>query len=355
MTRLAVPAIALLLGASLPAASPPAGAQNLDMSQGGPVDVTATDGIEWRQQEQVVVARGNARAIRGNVTVEGDRLIARYRPRAGSAPQSQPGQGETPGGSNEIFRLEAEGDVRIYTATDTGRGNRAVYDMDQAVLVLTGQAPSLTTPRQVITARQSLEYWSQRRMAVARGNALVVEPELSRRVGADTLVAYFVEEQQGAPPRPNPCGTAAPAPARPASGYGVAPSPNSPAARGTQQPAATTASPPPGAGRVDRVEAFGHVEIRTAEEVVRGDRGVYSPETGMARILDNVRITRGENQINGREAIVNLCTGVARLVSRPGDRVQGLLVPNSEQQQGGQQGGQQATPPTGTQPARRTP
>ena len=65
---------------------------------------------------------------------------------------------------------------------------------------------------------------------------------------------------------------------------------------------------------------------------MRGDRGVYSPATGMARLLGNVRITRGENQLNGREAIVNMCTGVARLVSAPGDRVQGLIMPNQEQQ-----------------------
>jgi len=43
-----------------------------------------------------------------------------------------------------------------------------------------------------------------------------------------------------------------------------------------------------------------------------------------------VRITRGENQVNGQEAIVNLRTGVARLVSAPGARVQGLILPQSQ-------------------------
>ena len=81
---------------------------------------------------------------------------------------------------------------------------------------------------------------------------------------------------------------------------------------------------------MDRVEAYGNVEIRTATEVVRGDRGVYSAQTGMARLLGDVRITRGDNQINGREAIVNMRTGVARLVSSPGARVQGLIVPNQQ-------------------------
>ncbi|MFC7689911.1 hypothetical protein ACFQY5_10135 [Paeniroseomonas aquatica] len=66
--------------------------QGLDLSQGGPVDVTASDGIEWRQAEQVVIARGNARAVRGGVTVDSDRLMARYRPqaRAGAAPAPPP-------------------------------------------------------------------------------------------------------------------------------------------------------------------------------------------------------------------------------------------------------------------------
>src|SRR4029079_6846677 len=73
------------------------------------------------------------------------------------------------------------------------------------------------------------------------------------------------------------------------------------------------------------------VEIRTATEVVRGDRGIYNAQTGMARLLGDGRITRGDNQINGREAIVNMRTGVARLVSAPGARVQGLIVPNQQE------------------------
>ncbi len=322
MTRsnlMAAPLLAALLLA-LPMA--PARAQGIDLSGGGPVDVTATDGIEWRQVEQVIVARGNARAVRDTVTVDSDRLMARYRPAGGA--QAQPARpagqppvlGENPaGGSNEIWRLEAEGHVVIRTTTDTAKGDRAVYDMDQAVLVLTGRELSLATPSQVLTARDSLEYWSQRRMAVARGNAVAVDSQEGRRVGADTLVSYLLPED-APPPAPTPAPAARPA-----------------AASGRAAPADA-----PGAGKVDRVEAFGNVEIRTATEVVRGDRGVYSPATGMARILGNVRITRGDNQINGREAIVNLRTGVARLVasSDRGERVRGLIVPQQEGRPGAQ-------------------
>jgi lipopolysaccharide export system protein LptA len=77
---------------------------------------------------------------------------------------------------------------------------------------------------------------------------------------------------------------------------------------------------------------------------VRGDRGVYSPATGMARLLGEVRITRSDNQLNGREAIVNMRTGVARLVSSPGGRVQGLIMPNQE--------GSDSTPQPAGQPRR---
>jgi lipopolysaccharide export system protein LptA len=134
-------------------------------------------------------------------------------------------------------------------------------------------------------------------MAVARGNAVVVTAD-GRRVRADTLVAHFAE---GAAP-------------------GAAPRP---------QPAATPGAP--ANSSLERVEAYGNVEIRTAEEVVRGDRGVYSPNSGLARLLGTVRITRGDNTLAGQEAIVNMQTGVARLVSAPGGRVQGLVVPQQGQ------------------------
>ena len=88
---------------------------------------------------------------------------------------------------------------------------------------------------------------------------------------------------------------------------------------------------------IERVEAYGNVDIRTAEEVVRGDRAVYNPNSGLARLLGAVRITRGDNTLTGQEAIVNMKTGVARLVSAPGARVQGLVVPQQGQPQPGPQ------------------
>ncbi|MGG5822883.1 LptA/OstA family protein [Falsiroseomonas sp. HW251] len=328
--------VALSLAALAPLGRP--AAQSLDLTQGGPIEITSRDGIEWRQADQVVIARGDARAVREGVAVDADRLIARYRPRGGTPGAApQPPAGASPASSSEIWRLEAEGRVRINSATERATGERAVYDMDQAVMVLSGNGLALETPDQRITARDSLEYWPQRRMAVARGGAVVTTTD-NRRVSADTLVAYFLEDE--------PRATQAAAPAQPRAGGTPVASPPGPAGL----PAAGEGS------KVDRVEAFGNVEIRTQEEVVRGDRGVYSPQTGQARLIGNVRITRGDNQLNGQEAIVDLKSGISRLVSAPGSRVQGLIVPQESQPNQVQLPG--ATPsaqqPRAAQPPART-
>jgi lipopolysaccharide export system protein LptA len=282
-----------------------AGAQQLDLTHGGPIDITARDGIEWRQTEQEVIATGNAKAVRGQVTVMADRLTAWYR-KKGAASTAQPtpvsgltGDPSTEG--NEIHRMQADGHVRIFTPTDQAQGDRATYDLDQSVLVMTGKDLKLTTPSGIITAKDDLEYWPQKHMAVARGNAVVTTKD-AKRVAADTLVAYTTDNPPPAPSTPTPASTAT---------------------KPSDDPLAAS-------GKLQRVEAFGNVSIRTPTDTVTGDRGVYVPDTGMARLAGNVRITRGQNQLNGAEADVNMKTGIANLIAQRSGRVRGLVVPNDE-------------------------
>jgi lipopolysaccharide export system protein LptA len=294
-------AAAIALTATLQASR----AQQLDLAHGGPIAITASEGIEWRQEQREVIARGNARAVRQNVTVMADRLTAFYRPKNGAP--VQPAQSIVSGpdtGGNEIYRVQAEGGVRIFTPTDQAQGDRAVYDLDQAVLLLTGRALKLTTPDDVLTARDTLEYWSQKHMAVARGNAVVVTTD-GRRMTADTLVAYTTD------------------------------TPATPAAPAQQK---NTEDPLAASGKLQKVEAFGNVTVRTATDTAIGDRAVYVPDSGIARLAGRVRITRGDNQLDGSEAEVNMKTGIARLLAGTGQRVQGLVIPNdaASQQLGGQ-------------------
>jgi len=237
-----------------------------------PVTVEADQGIEWISESKMYVARGNAKATRGNVSVAGDTLSALYR--------------ETETEDTEIYRLEAQGHVVIASPERTAFGDRAVYDLDQAVAVMYGESLRLVTKDETITATDSLEYWEQRRVAVARGNAVAVQK--GRRIRADALTAIFEEAKDGSL-------------------------------------------------EATRMDAVGGVVITTPQEVARAREGVYNVKTGIATLSGDVKITRGETQLNGAVAEVNLKTGISKLLSsgsksKPG-RVRGLFVPRSKTKQ----------------------
>jgi lipopolysaccharide export system protein LptA len=229
--------------------------------RGKPIEINAEDGIEWRQRDKVYVARGKARAAQGEVTVYADVLTAHYR--------------ELKGGSTEIWRIDADGNVRIASPRQTAHGDKAVYDVDKGVLVLTGNV-RLVTETDRISARDSLEYWEKRNLAVARGKAVAVRGD--RRLMADILAAHFKKDDGGA-------------------------------------------------NKVHEIEAFDNVLISSPEEIVRADYGVYNVETGIANLTGSVKITRGDSQLNGARARVNLNTGVSTLLGGA-EGVRGYLTPD---------------------------
>jgi lipopolysaccharide export system protein LptA len=320
--RFAARVFALSLAAA-PLGAGIACAQALDFSKGGPVTVTSQGGIEWRQLSQEVIADQDAKAVRGNVTVTGDQLIAHYRKKAGTAAtpaaSGTAASGAAAGddqassgleGNNQIYLLEAFGHVHIFTPTDQAWGDHGAYDMDQGVLVLTGHALKLTTPTYVVTSRDSLEYWSNQHMAVARGDAVLVT-NTGRRIAADVLVAYTDPSQSN---QAQPAGKTAVAAKTPVGGAAAGSDPNDPAN-----------------GKLKRVDAIGHVVIMTATEIVQGERAVYDPNLDISRIAGNVRITRGQNVLVGDEALVNMKTGISRLLSQGSTQVKGLIVPDQAQ------------------------
>lgn len=241
--------------------------------EGKPLQIDADQGIEWHQNERAYVARGNAKATRGGVSVRADTLTAYYRPKPGATDPNQ--------GGSEIYRVVADGHVTMASETQTVTGDHAVYDLDQSVVVVTGNNLKLTTPTDIITARDSLEWYDAKSEAVARGNAVAIRDD--RRVNADVLVAHVVR-QQGGP------------------------------------------------SRISRVDAHGGVHVSTPQEVARGRAGVYNLDTGLVTLTGNVTITRGENEIKGETAVVDLNNNVSRMIAGPntGGRVQGLVIPNSE-------------------------
>ena len=266
MARLAAILVTILV-LGLGGGASPVRAQLLQQEGDDPVTIEADDGIEWVRDDKLYIARGNAKAVRGTLTVSADTLTAAYRAK------------DT--GGSEVYRLEALGNVVIVSAEDRAVGDRAVYDIDQQVIVLTGEGLSFKSGIDTITARDSLEYWETRQLAVARGDATARRE--GQRIDADVLTAHFGEG-------------------------------------------------PNGENRIEQVDALGNVVITTPEEVVHGDEGVYDVLSEVATLEGDVRVTRGENQLNGERAVVNLKTGVSRMLpgSKAGGRVKGLFTPERE-------------------------
>ncbi|MCZ4281538.1 hypothetical protein O4H49_12165 [Kiloniella laminariae] len=230
-----------------------------------PLEINADEGIEWRRDKKQYVASGNARAAQGELEVRGDQLIAHYR--------------EGAEGGTEIYRVDAVGNVQIISPGETAYGDNGVYDIDQQVMVLTGKDLRMISGADTITARDSLEYWEAKQLAVARGNAVAIRED--KRVHGNILTAHFVKNAQEKL-------------------------------------------------EIERIDAFGDVRVATKSEYATGDKGIYYVKKELANLIGNVKITQGENQMNGDQAEFNLATGVSKLTSAGGKPVTGLILPSSK-------------------------
>ena len=259
-------AVLLVMCATLSAAV--ALAQTAAQFSAQALEIEASQSLEWLSGENAYVARGNAKMRQGELEVSADTLTANYR--------------ELADGKTEVWRVVADGDVVIATPTQRALGDRGVYDIATDVFTLTGSDLRLETETETITARDSIEYWKTDQVAVARGNARAMRG--TDQIDADELKAQL-EEDAG------------------------------------------------GELTIRNLAAVGNVVITTPTDVARGDRGVFDRESNTATLSGSVRLTRGQNQLNGDYAEVNLSTGVSRLLAQPGEtgRVQGLFVPEPAQ------------------------
>jgi len=243
-------------------------AQSLNFGSGDkPIEIFADNGIEWQQEKLLFVARGNARALRGGVDIKADELRAYYR--------------EVGNGKTEIWRLDAVTNVRIKSGEGTAYGSHAVYDVDAGILTITGKNLKLVSGRDWLTAKDQLEFWEAKQMAVARGNALARRAD--KTLKADVLAAYFRKDKKGET-------------------------------------------------KIYRVDAFDNVNIVTNLDHATSDRGVYNVESGIATLTGSVKIVRDQNVLRGCSAEVNLNTGISRLKSctQGGTRVKGIIQPTKK-------------------------
>jgi len=328
----------LLLLAALVLALPGSARAQLGTTDNtAPINIQADSGIEWQQNSQLYIARGNAVATRGPATVKADTLIAHYREAKGAATANAEN-------NTEIYRLEADGNVTITRDNRVVVGDHADYDMDQGIGIVHGKALKMTTATDTVTARDTLEWYDAKQIAVARGNAVAVHN--GRTIKGDVLTAYMVKV---APQQP------AAQPGKPAPPAKPVAAPGTPGANGAPPAAAADES------KINRIDAQGHVVVITAVDIGRGDYGVYNAETGICTLLGNVTLTRGSDVVTGQYAVMNMNTNISRIMPASSlangtrQRVQGLFVKQDLPGAGGAAPAAPAAPDKTPTPPAKTP
>lgn len=256
--------------------SPPAPAAPVAEADGNPpIDIEAAGGIEWDRGKHVIIARTNARAVRGDLTVTADVLTAFYQ--------------QNPDGSAEVYRLDGAGRVKITTPSQTATGDAATYDMSSTQLTLTrektGERLKVITGDGEITSDERIDYNRTSRVLVARGNAVAKQPQ--QLLKGEIITAHLRE------------------------GGGE------------------------GRSQFERVDAEGDVDAVTPDERIIADRGSYFGDTDTAVFTGAVKIFRGESVLDGCRAEFDLATGFSKLLpceNATGSkaRVRGVIVPSAK-------------------------
>jgi lipopolysaccharide export system protein LptA len=81
---------------------------------------------------------------------------------------------------------------------------------------------------------------------------------------------------------------------------------------------------------IERLEAAGKVLVTSKDQSATGDAANYDAKGQLLELNGNVVLTQGKNVVRGDRLVVNLDTGVARVLSTK-NRVQMLLSPNDAQ------------------------
>jgi len=237
-----------------------------------PVEIAADNSLEWLQKKQQYVANGNVEVTQGLSKIFSDKLVADYRENKQS-------------GDIEIWQLTAYGNVRIQNETSKIQGNKAIYDVNTGLSIITGDNLKLTLPDQTITARERMEYNSNNGIAKAIGSAKIVRG--SDILSANSITANFLKDNTG-----------------------------------KQQLSTATAN--------------GNVTIQTPDETLTGNHAKYNAVQNTAQITGNVKLKRGPNILEGARAEVNLATNVSKMFGAPksGKRVKGVFFPSSQPKTG---------------------
>lgn len=241
-------------------------------AQAEEIHLTADERVEWHQNEQKMVAIGNAVASKKDMNIKADKMTAFY--------ESSKKEGEK--ARSNIRNVLASGHVVMNASSAKAYGDTMNYDLIKDVMILKG-APSakiITQDNKTINASDNITYYPSQNKAVALGNVTAQDGE--NTVYADKMISYFTKNQQGQ-------------------------------------------------SELEKVEIYSdnnEVKIVNKQATVTGERGIYLPQINKVRLYNNVVINQDGNILKGDYAETDLKTGISRVLSdkKSGKRVSGIFI-----------------------------
>lgn len=149
-------------------------------AQAGNIMLNADEKVEYHQNEQKLVAVGNAVASKDDMSIRADKLVGYYAPKT----------------KNKISKVEAFDNVKMHSTEADAFGSKMIYDVAADTVVLTGAPAKIKLPDAEITAEGSITYYQTQQKAVATKNVIATDAKGSK-VYANLMTAYFTKDKEG--------------------------------------------------------------------------------------------------------------------------------------------------------------
>lgn len=232
------------------------------------INLVADEKVEWHQNEQKMVAVGNAVATKKDTSIRSDTITAYY-------DNNKSAQGTK--GKSQIKTVHAAGGVIMKSATATGYGDTMDYDVAADTMILKGNPAKIKTEKELITSTEGITYYPSLQKAVATGRVMAEDAQ-KNKIYSNRMISFFEKDAQGSM-------------------------------------------------EMKRVEIYDDVKIVTKDAVVTADRGVYLPKSSQIELYDNVVINQDGNFIKGDKATTDMNTGITKLLTKKGSgkRVSGIF------------------------------
>ncbi len=229
------------------------------------INLTADQKVEWHQNDQKMIAIGNAIASKKDLSIRADKMTGYY--------SNYRVDGQNKSG---IKNVHAVGGVIMKSPRANGFGDTMDYDVEADIMILKGHPAKIKTDKETITATESITYYPSKQQAVALGD--VVASDKDNKIYSQKMISYFEKNAAGNL-------------------------------------------------EMKRVEIFDNVKIVTKDANVTAEKGVYLPQSGKVKLFNNVVIDQKGNILKGDMAETNLNTGVSTLVAKKsaGKRVTGVF------------------------------